>query len=146
VDLRDAIAILKLIVGLELNGAGHGLSPYQSFAADVDGNGRVELSDAIAVLKHVVGLDAPAPQWLFFDETDSSLAARDRLNPGSVPALETDLSGFGLHHVGLVGVLRGDVDGSFAAANPGPSLDDTYFQDLAATTGLNLTQFGIYGL
>ena len=145
VDLRDAIAILKLIVGLELNGAGHGLSPYQSFAADVDGNGRVELSDAIAVLKHVVGLDAPAPQWLFFDETDSSLAARDRLNPGGVPPLQTDLSGFGLHHVGLVGVLRGDVDGSFAAANPGPALADTYFQDLAATTGLNLTQFGIYG-
>ena len=145
VDLRDAIAILKLIVGLDLNAAGHGLSPYQSFAADVDGNGKIELADAIAVLKHVVGLDAPAPQWLFFDETDSSLAARDRLNPGNVPALETDLSGFGLHHIGLVGVLRGDVDGSFAAANPGPSLADTYFQDLAATTGLNLTQFGIYG-
>jgi len=145
VDLRDAIGILKLIVGLELNSAGHGLSPYQSFAADVDGNGKIELADAIAVLKHVVGLDAPAPQWLFFDETDISLTARDRLNPGSVPAMATDLSGFGLHHIGLVGVLRGDVDGSFAAANPGPSLADTYFQDLAATTGLNLTQFGVYG-
>ncbi len=145
VDLRDAIGILKLIVGLELNGAGQGLSPYQSFAADVDSNGKVELADAIAVLKHVVGLDAPAPQWLFFDETDSSLAARDRLNPGNVPAMATDLSSFGPHHVGLVGVLRGDVDGSFAGANPGPALGDAYFQDLAATTGLNLTQFGIYG-
>ena len=34
VNLQDAIAILKMIVGLDVNGAGRALSPYQSLAAD----------------------------------------------------------------------------------------------------------------
>jgi hypothetical protein len=102
------------------------------------------------VLKHVVGLTSPDPQWIFFNETDSSVSSmlspgKSSLNPGTVPAsINVDLSAASPVPVGLVGVLRGDVDGSFVAANPGPALADTYFQDLAATTGLNLTQFGIY--
>ena len=32
VNLQDAIAILKMIVGLEVNGAGKALSPYQALA------------------------------------------------------------------------------------------------------------------
>ena len=49
--------------------------------------------------------------------------------------------------VGLVGYLSGDVDGSFAGAAGALDLDVTqtaYFTNLAAASGLNLTQFGVY--
>jgi len=65
VKLQDAIAILKMIVGLDVNAGGHPVTPYppyQLFAADFDGNGRVELADAIGVLQRVVGLDLTSPK------------------------------------------------------------------------------------
>ncbi len=150
VNLQDAIAILKMIVGLDVNGAGKALSPYQAYAADYDGNGKVELSDAIGVLKHVVGLDAPTPKWIFFNEIDQTVPGKANLLPGSVPSLSVDLSAAGNIHVGLVGVLRGDVDGSYAGAAGALDLDtDTthanYFTLLlAAHKELSPSQFGVY--
>ncbi len=146
VNLQDAIAILKMIVGLPVNASGQALSPYQAFAADYDGNGKVELSDAISVLKHVVGLAAPAPQWMFFNEVDSNVPGDANLNPGLVPALTID--SIMPSHIGLVGVLRGDVDGSFAGTGM-PVLTDSraYFTDLVtAHPVLSLAQFGVYPL
>ncbi len=150
VNLQDAIAILKMIVGLDVNGAGKALSPYQAYAADYDGNGKVELSDAIGVLKHVVGLDAPAPQWLFFNEIDATVPGKANLLPGSVPALSIDLSGASPVHAGLVGVLRGDVDGSYSGIAGDLDLDtDATHKDyftllLAAHKELSPSQFGVY--
>ncbi len=150
VNLQDAIAVLKMIVGLDVNGAGKALSPYQAYAADYDGNGKVELSDAIGVLKHVVGLDAPKPQWLFFNEIDATVPGKANLLPGSVPALSVDLSSSSPVHVGLVGVLRGDVDGSYAGASGALDLDtDATHKDyfsllLAAHKELSPSQFGVY--
>ena len=148
VNLQDAIAILKMIVGLDVNGAGKALSPYQAYAADFDGNGKVELSDAIAVLKHVVGLPSPDPQWLFFNEADTTVPGKANLSPGTVPALSANMSSAGAVRVGLVGVMRGDVDGSFAGAPGAQSLDLTqagYFTALiAAHTDLSASQFGVY--
>jgi hypothetical protein len=150
VNLQDAIAILKMIVGLDVNGAGKLLSPYQAYAADFDGNGKVELSDAINVLKHVVGLTSPDPQWLFFNENVVPLDVTRgaNLNPGNPPAISVDSSAVGQLHVGLVGVLRGDVDGSFGGAPGSLNLDllqPSYIHDLALQPGLNLSQFGVYG-
>jgi hypothetical protein len=150
VNLQDAIAILKMIVGLDVNGAGKALSPYQAYAADYDGNGKVELSDAIGVLKHVVGLDAPKPQWLFFNEIDATVPGKANLLPGSVPALSVDLSGASPIHVGLVGVLRGDVDGSYSGIAGDLDLDTdathaNYFNLLLAShKELSPSQFGVY--
>ncbi len=154
VNLQDAIAILKMIVGLDVNGTGKLLSPYQTYAADFDANGKVELSDAIFVLKHVVGLTSPDPQWIFFNETDPTVSSmlspgKSSLSPGAVPApIRVDLSAAGPIHVGLVGVLRGDVDGSY---NPAGNLLDNgnrvYFDDLIALhpeLNLNPSQFGVY--
>ena len=128
VNLQDAIAILKMIVGLDVNGSGRALSPYQTIAADFDGNGTVGLSDAIAVLKHVVGLTAPDPSWVFFNEANAS--------PSAVAAT---VSVTVASHAGVVAVLRGDVDGSFAGA-AGSKLATEYFDAHA----LNHAQFGIY--
>jgi uncharacterized delta-60 repeat protein len=146
VNLQDAIAILKMIVGLDVNGAGKPLSAYQAIAADFDGSGQVNLNDAISVLKHVVGLSAPAPTWRFVDELDPGMSARATLAPGTTqasivtnPILTPEI------HVGLVGILSGDVDGSFAGAAGSQILDVAYFQTLTNNGAiLPLAQFGIY--
>jgi hypothetical protein len=156
VNLQDAIAILKMIVGLNVNGANQPLSPYQALAADFDGNSRVELNDAIGVLKHVVGLTGtgtPKPEWRFVDEASAAVVAikgNAALSPGQPPAINLDLTGADATvQVGLVGYLRGDVDGSFAGAAGALDLDDAqpgYFTALVAEQpALNLAQFGIYG-
>ncbi|TLU55670.1 MAG: hypothetical protein FDX02_02770 [Chlorobium sp.] len=100
VDLLDTIAILKSIVGLTtLNG-------YQQVAADFDKANGVDLNDAIAILKHVVGLPAPTPEWAFVDKSV--------LQPD--PALAISLNLTADTTVDLVGILRGDVDGSWSTA------------------------------
>jgi hypothetical protein len=149
VNLQDAIAILKMIVGLDVNGAGRPLSPYQALAADYDGNGVVQLTDAIGVLKHVVGLTAPQPTWHFVNELDTSVPGKASLSPGqSQTSISANSSGSSPVHVGLVGYLSGDVDGSFAGAAGALDLDalqQNYFASLSAASGLNMAQFGVYG-
>jgi len=137
VNLQDAIAILKMIVGLPINGANQALSPYQALAADYDGDGSVGLTDAIGVLKHVVGLSAPDPTWHFLNEADTSVPGKANLMPGLPQTTVTaDLSGTSPVHVGLVGYLSGDVDGSFVGAAGAQSLASSYF------VGLSHSQFG----
>lgn len=122
VGLGDAISILKMIVGLNINTGNAPASAYQVVAADFNQNGTVGLDDAIGVLKHVVGLDAPSPALKF-------------LSAGTVPAgLDMDayngdtgkatgwLSGkmavdvTQTAPVQVVGVLVGDVSGDWAPA------------------------------
>ena len=112
VNLQDAMAILRLIVGLDVNSGGPRVTPYQLFAADFDGNGKIELADAIGVLKRVVGLESPSPQWLVFNASGSGPVVVDKLNPGQTPALKADIGSSAAANVGLVAVLRGDVVGS----------------------------------
>ena len=149
VNLQDAIAILKMIVGLEVNGTGKALSPYQALAADYDGNGLVQLTDAIGVLKHVVGLTAPEPAWRFVNELDATVPSKTTLSPGvAQTSITASLSASSPVKVGLVGYLTGDVDGSYAGATGALDLDITqasYFTALVtANTGLSLAQFGVY--
>jgi len=72
------------------------------------------------------------------------MAARTSLSPGSVASSLTasvaDATG-----AGLVGILRGDVDGSWAAPAGSPSLDVAHFQALVTSHAeLNLGMWGIY--
>jgi len=110
VDLQDAISILKMIVGLPINSSGAAVSPYQSIAADFDADGSVGLNDAIDVLKHVVGLPAVGqPKW---DFVGADITVDNPLQPGQMAATMTrDVSA--INTVELIGVLRGDVDGSW---------------------------------
>jgi VCBS repeat-containing protein len=116
VNLTDAIAILKMIVGLNVNSNNTALSPYQAIAADFDQSGDVGLTDAIGVLKMVVGLSAPTPTWKYYDDTKlaSTYTSTQSLNPKgwTSTALLTDI-GTADSSVKLVGVLTGDVDGSW---------------------------------
>jgi len=97
VDLLDAIDILKSIVGLTTFNA------YQHIAADFDGANGVDLNDAIGILKHVVGLPTATPEWVFVDKIDTT---PDPIDP--IHVMVTANTG-----VDLIGVLRGDVDGSW---------------------------------
>jgi hypothetical protein len=128
VGLGDAIAILKMIVGLNVNANGSATSMGQLLAADYDQDGGIGLSDAIGVLKHVVGLTSPevkvgfvnnsvVPADLSFDTYNSSdaygkLATNKPTtsgwasNPITVDPTQTT-------SVNLVGFLTGDVDGSW---------------------------------
>ena len=145
VNLQDSIAILKMIVGLDVNGANKALSPYQALAADFDGNGKVELTDAIGVLKHVVGLAAFQPAWHFVNELDPSVPNLPKLAPG-VPqtSVIASLDAESPVQVGLVGYLSGDVDGSYALGSG--NVPESYFRTLVSEhpTELSLSQFGIY--
>ena len=96
IDLNDAIQILKSIVGLTT------FNPYQAIAADLNNNNAVDLNDAIGILKHIVGLPAPEPAWVFVDKKSST------------PKMDALLS-LGDTDVELVGILKGDVDGSWVA-------------------------------
>ena len=104
VDLTDAIAILKMIVGLDVNAGGAPLTAYQAYAADVDGNGKVELSDAISVLKRIVGLETASANWMFFNGTPT---VTDKLNPGLPASVSAAVSS--TSEVSMKAVLRGDV-------------------------------------
>jgi hypothetical protein len=116
VNLTDAIAILKMIVGLNVNTNNTPLTPYQAISADFDQSGDVGLTDAIGVLKMVVGLSAPTPTWKYYDDTklNSAYTAAQSLNPkgwtGSALISDPAIVDPG---VKLVGVLTGDVDGSW---------------------------------
>jgi len=116
VNLTDAIAILKMIVGLNVNSNNTPLSPYQAIAADFDQSGDVGLTDAIGVLKMVVGLSAPAPAWKYYDDTKlaSAYTSAQSLNPKgwTTTAVISDV-GSADSSVKLIGVLTGDVDGSW---------------------------------
>ena len=116
VNLTDAIAILKMIVGLNVNGNNTPLSPYQAIAADFDQSGDVGLTDAIGVLKMVVGLSAPTPAWKYYDDTKlaSAYTSAQSLNPkGWTSTAVISDTGSADSSVKLVGVLTGDVDGSW---------------------------------
>jgi hypothetical protein len=130
VDLNDAIGILKMIVGLPVNSNNTPLSPYQVIAADFDQSGQVDLTDAIGVLKLVVDLAAPTPTWKHFDHAKLSAnykvtdplsvdyKAGSALRPGDWrgDAALADVSAVPAD-VGLVGVLTGDVDGSWTGVS-----------------------------
>ncbi|MBT4944937.1 MAG: hypothetical protein HON27_02075 [Candidatus Marinimicrobia bacterium] len=98
VNLQDAIMVLKQIVGLET------FNDYQAVAADFDSDGNVGIVDAVVILKHVVGLPAPDPEWVFMESGSTTPLLDGTLE------IAADSAG-----VELVGVLLGDVDGSWEA-------------------------------
>ena len=82
-----------------------------------DQSGSVDLTDAIGVLKMVVGLNAPAPTWKYFDDAKlaSAYNATQSLNHKAWSAgAAMDVSSTADSTIKLVGVLTGDVDGSWA--------------------------------
>jgi hypothetical protein len=146
----DALAALRIATGVNPNpdpdGAGPltalKLSPYQLMAADVNKDGKVTSADALAILRMATNhTSAPAKEWYFVKETqdlwneatNSSALTRTAASwSNGLGSVELSPSGNTLN---VVGVLKGDVNGSWAAPAGSIDLDNTnpsYFQLLGA--------------
>jgi Ca2+-binding RTX toxin-like protein len=158
----DALAALRIAVGLnpnpDLDGTGPKTAPavsrYQIMAADVNGNGTITSADALAILRMAVKLSTAVPQeWFFVEEK------RDFWNEaanGGQGAFTLSRTAAGWDRtitadpangpVNLVGILKGDVNGSWVAPAGSTDLDvtdPTYFQRLAQLVGQpNQDQWG----
>jgi hypothetical protein len=111
---NDALAALKIAVGLSPNADSSAASNYQLLAADVNNDGKVTASDALGILRMAVKLSsAPGQEWLFVPQS----VAGEEMNRTSVhrPLTTTSVTINSDHEVNLVGIVLGDVNGSWAA-------------------------------
>lgn len=113
ISLSDVLATLKVYLHKPL--PTEYSSPYNVVAADFDGNGAVNLSDVLNLLKYYLGKPTGdvVPRWTFIEAGvtqthDAPLSTTNALpEPISTP-LDSDTP------IHMVGILRGDVDGSWA--------------------------------
>ena len=114
VKANDALAALKIAFGINPNGAGGGdVSTYQYLAADVDKNGKVQAADALNILKMAYNMgSAPQKEWIIVPESVGS----ETMSSTNVVWLtgEIDVMIDQDQQLDLVGVLKGDVNGSWA--------------------------------
>jgi len=155
----DALAALRLAVNINPNpdpdGAGPlsalRVSPYQFIAADVNGSNTVTSADALAILRMAVKLPTALPnEWFFVEESrdfwneGTNSFTLTRTNTAWDRNISVDPSIAST--VNLVGVLKGDVNGSWAAPAGSVDLDalnPTYFSTLASTLGVPTDQWGV---
>ena len=128
------------------------VSPYQFMAADVVGtDGKVTAADALAILRMAVKLpSAPANEWMFvedtrdfWDETTNTFTI-DRSHASWDKSIAVNANAD--QNVNLVGILKGDVNGSWAAPAGTPDLDNInthYFTDLQTQHHVPLAQMGV---
>ena len=117
ISLTDVLATLKVYLSKDL--PVDYKSSYNYVAADFDDNGVVNLTDVLSLLKYYLGRSTTVvPKWAFVDaaDVDSSgniTGASGTLSKSATTlhALDVDLTSAA--PVELVGVLRGDVDGSW---------------------------------
>lgn len=144
----DALAALKLSVGRNPN-ASAAVSPYQLIAADVNGDHKVTTADALAILKMAVGAsDAPVPDWQFVNERqdfwNDPVNGVQSLNIGRSNVTVDDVLSInvvGATTVNVVGVLKGDVNGNWAAPTSATVLPSSYFDDLARQISAPVSQW-----
>ncbi len=124
------------------------ISPYQFIAADVTGDGRVNSQDALAILKMAVRrADAPARDWIFVREdadfwNESSGAVSMNRNAVSYAKSPFTVLGSGAQGLDFVGVLKGDVNGSWGAGAGAQTLPQEYFASLAQSLGVPVEVWG----
>ena len=114
VRANDALAALKIAVGLNPNGDGGEVVSYQYLAADVNKDGHVNAADALNILKMAVHLStAPTGEWLFVsDSVGSDVMSRTSVHwPADTLPVMID------HNLDLqlIGIVKGDVNGSWVA-------------------------------
>ena len=114
VKANDALAALKMAAGINPNSDNSPVSPYQFLAADVNHDGQVKAADALNILKMAVKLStAPANEWLFVPESvgSESMSRTHVVWPDNpIPVmLGAD------HELDLIGIVKGDVNGSWLA-------------------------------
>jgi methionine-rich copper-binding protein CopC len=114
VNANDALAALKMAVAMNPNSDSSPVSPYQYLAADVNKDGVIRATDALNILKMAVKLDtAPAKEWLFVPESvgSESMSRTHVIWPDNPVPVTLDVD----QEMHLIGIVRGDVDGSWLA-------------------------------
>ena len=113
VTSSDALAALKMSVGINPNGDGTTVSNYQYLASDVNKDGKITSADALSILKMAVHLNsAPSQGWLFVQKSIESLQMSKTNVDWSAASLQVNVTGD--QHVDLVGIVKGDVNGNWA--------------------------------
>jgi subtilisin family serine protease len=151
----DALAALRISVGIHPNSPSVPLSPYQIIAADANGSGTITAGDALAILRMSVNHAlAPKRQWFFIREDADFWDGQTMAISKERVVWEKD--GFlttpdGLDDLNWVGVLKGDVNGSWRpldaqgmpiTAGNYAALPTSYFSDLATQLGVPVAQWG----
>jgi VCBS repeat-containing protein len=114
IKANDALAALKIAVGMNPNADGSDVSPYQYLAADVNQDGQVKAADALNILKMAVKLDtAPAKEWLFVPDSvgSESMTRSHVVWPDNPLPITLDID----QELHLIGIVKGDVNGSWLA-------------------------------
>ncbi len=112
IKANDALAALKIAVGMNPNADGSPVSSYQFLAADVNHDGQVKAADALNILKMAVKLStAPEKEWLFVPESvGSETMSRTSVHwPDSTIPVTLDVD----QELHLIGIVKGDVNGSW---------------------------------
>ena len=124
ITLTDVLAALKIYLGKSVPDAY--ASPLNYVAADFDASGSVTLTDVLQMLKYYLGKSTTnnvKPEWAFLDAADLTGSGSTATALGAngqalsktnalAHAVDVDLMS-GIDTLQLVGVLRGDVDGSW---------------------------------
>lgn len=148
INSSDALAALRIAVGVNPNAGSLKLSPYQVIAADVNEDGKVNSADALAILRMAVkAASAPPLKWVFVDE---------RLDLWNEAQATPTLSRSGFTYdqgavatsggsANLVGILKGDVNGSWALAGSAKveDTDPTHFVLLGTQLGMPTDVWGV---
>jgi Ca2+-binding RTX toxin-like protein len=116
VDESDTIAVTAddALAALDLLFDDGEASPYQYLAADIDRDGKVGFRDTLSILKMALGRDdAPEPEWVIVSESSGSVP----MDSGNViwPSADMVITLDQDTEIDLVGVLMGDVDGSWGS-------------------------------
>jgi hypothetical protein len=159
VTSADALAALRIAVSLNPNtdpdGSGPAsplrVSPYQFMAADVNGSNSVTSADALAILRMAVKLPTALPhEWFFVDESrdfwNEATSQYTLTRTATIVERAIPVNVVGDTTLNLVGVLKGDVNGSWTP--PAGSLDldlfdPNYFTQLASRMGVPTDQWGL---
>ena len=114
IKANDALAALKIAVGMNPNADGSAVSSYQYLAADVNHDGQVKAADALNILKMAVKLSsAPEKEWLFVPESvgSESMSRTHVVWPDNPISVTLDID----QELHLIGIIKGDVNGSWVA-------------------------------
>ena len=157
ISSADALAALKIAVGINPNSDPDGsgplerlpVSPYQFIAADINGDGRITSADALAILKMAVNLSsAEQRRWVFVSEDFDFWDEADESFVTTQSDVSWDRDGIIFEYPAvttrnLVGVLMGDVNGSWDPPAGSSILEESYFNTLIDKQGGSLDQWGI---
>ena len=147
----DALAALKIAVGLNPNsdpdGAGPkeplAVSPYQLIAADYNQDGRVTSGDALAILKAAVGLsDSIPPYWVLVDDQIPVWNANSDRNSVLVETA-SQITYPDRSVANFAAILAGDVNSSWVAGADVKMLNAAAFSVFAQQNGAPLSLWGL---